>query len=232
MIDKKTVVAIILARGGSKRLANKNIRLFAGKPLIAWTIEAARKSKYIDRIIVSTDSEKIAAIAKQFGADAPFLRPSELASDTATSELTILHVLTWVKENEENYYDYFILLQPTSPLRKTEHINEAIKLFEKESSVDALISVTKVDKNPYWIQIINQEGFLRPFLSKKDSQSETLYLPNGALYITKIKEFMMSKSLYTEKTIGFLMNKEVSIDIDEEFDLKIAEYIMAELKQK
>lgn len=223
MINKKSVVAIILARDGSKRLPNKNIRLFVGKPLIAWSIEAAKKSKYIDRIIVSTDSEKIAVIAKEYGALVPFKRPSRLSSDKATSESAIAHALLSLK-NKGYTYDYFIYLQPTSPLRTQVHIDEALEQFTRNSSAITLVSVAKIKKNPYWIQIMNKEGFLRPFLSKKDSQGEALYLPNGAIYIGKCKRFLTQKKLYTKKTIGYIMDEKVSVDIDDQTDFYIAEY--------
>ena len=155
MINNKKIIGIILARDGSKRLPNKNILPFVGKPLIAWTIIVAKKSKYIDRIIVSTDSEKIAKVSKQYGAEY-IKRPGALASDTATSEDALLYVL----ETLTKKYDYFIYLQPTSPLRTTQHIDEALEIFEKSPSAETLISVTEVDKNPYWIQKINKKGFI------------------------------------------------------------------------
>jgi len=224
MINNKKIIGIILARDGSKRLPNKNILPFVGKPLIAWTIIVAKKSKYIDRIIVSTDSEKIAKVSKQYGAEY-IKRPGALASDTATSEDALLYVL----ETLTKKYDYFIYLQPTSPLRTTQHIDEALEIFEKSPSAETLISVTEVDKNPYWIQKINKKGFIENCFGDPHQfiiPKENLYLPNGAIFIGKEKEFLRSKKLYTSRTIPYIMDKKFSVDIDDKGDFHFAEYLL------
>lgn len=230
MIKDQTVLAIILARGGSKRVPGKNIRPVFGKPLIVWSIEAAKKSKYIDRIIVSTDDNKIAQVAKKFGAEAPFIRPPELSSDTATSVSAILHTLNWIKERENKKYDLFILLQPTSPLRTSQQLDESLENIAGNNKAYTLVSVTKVNQTPFWMKTINKQGFIEDFLEDKRSGASTrsqdlptIYIPNGAIYIAKINIFLKSNQLYTKKTIPFIMDRIYSADIDEEADIEFTE---------
>lgn len=224
MISNKSLLAIILARGGSKRLPNKNILPLAGKPLIAWTIEAAKQSKYIDRVIVSTDSKSIAAIAKNHGAEIPFMRPKALASDKATSADAMLHTLRWIRENECELYDYFVLLQPTSPLRTSKHIDEACRFITKYPSAYSVISVGKFEKDLRYMYK-KTDDVLRPY-SKNKKLTSSLYYPNGAIYITKTKQFLQRKSVFEGKIISYLMNEQSSIDIDYELDLKLAEILL------
>lgn len=230
MIKDQTVLAIILARGGSKRVPGKNIRPVFGKPLIAWSIEAAKKSKYIDRIIISTDDNKIAQVAKKFGAEAPFIRPPVFSSDTATSVSAILHTLNWIKKNENKKYDLFILLQPTSPLRTSQQLDESLENIADNNKAYTLISVTKVNQTPFWMKTINKQGFIEDFLKDEKSGASTrsqdlptIYIPNGAIYIAKTNIFLKSNQLYTEKTIPFIMDRVYSADIDEEADFDFAE---------
>jgi len=234
MIKGKTVLAVILARGGSKGIPGKNTRLLAGKPLIAWSIEAANNSKYIDRVVVSTDSDEIATVAKIWKADVPFIRPSNLARDESSSEDAILHTLKWLKSNEDKQYDYFILLQPTSPLRNQKHIDEAFEKFENTVSADSLISVKNIDKNPSLIRKIKQDGFLEKYLdlsskNKRRQDSADLCVPNGAIYISKTSTFIKTKSLEVNCSYYF-MEKAISVDIDEEYDFELAEYYLTKSK--
>lgn len=233
MIKNNSVLAVILARGGSKRLPNKNILALGGKPLIAWSIEAARKSKYIDRVIVSTDSAEIAKISKKYGADVPFLRPKNLADDTASSNDAIFHALNWLKSKEKKIYDLFVLLQPTSPLRTEKHIDQALDKFIKKKEAYSLVSVSEVDKNPYWTQIADEQGYIRPLFSRPgihwtEQVKQKLYIPNGAIYIVWTNKFLQSKQIYSSKTGYYEMDKNVSIDIDYEDDLRLAEFFYKE----
>ena len=225
----KTFLAIIPARGGSKRLPRKNLLDLCGKPLIAWSIEAALKSKYISKVIVSSDDEEILNIAKEYKAD--FIkRPDELASDTATTFDALKHTLGNVGK-----YDYVVLLQPTSPLRSEKHIDEAIELLE-EKSADAIISVCEMEHSPLWCNILDENldmsNFLRDeVLNKRSQDLPKYYRLNGAIYICKTEELLENKGFFIRENIfAFKMNKENSIDIDEEIDFIIAGEIKQTIK--
>ncbi len=221
----KTFLAIILARGGSKRLPRKNLLDLCGKPLIAWSIEAALKSKYISKVIVSSDDEEILNIAKEYKAD--FIkRPDELASDTATTFDALKHTLENVGK-----YDYVVLLQPTSPLRSEKHIDEAIELLE-EKSADAIISVCEMEHSPLWSNILDENldmsNFLRDeVLNKRSQDLPKYYRLNGAIYICKTEELLENKGFFIKENIyAYKMDKKHSVDIDEEIDFVIAEKLM------
>jgi CMP-N,N'-diacetyllegionaminic acid synthase len=221
----KTFLAIIPARGGSKRLPRKNLLDLCGKPLIAWSIEAALKSKYISKVIVSSDDEEILNIAKEYKAD--FIkRPDELASDTATTFDALKHTL----ENVEKY-DYVVLLQPTSPLRSEKHIDEAIELL-KEKNADAIISVCEMEHSPLWSNTLDENldmsNFLRDeVLNKRSQDLPKYYRLNGAIYICKTDKLLQNKGFFLKENIyAYKMNKKHSVDIDEEIDFIIAEKLM------
>ncbi len=221
----KTFLAIIPARGDSKRLLRKNVLDLNGKPLIAWSIEAGLKSKYIDKVIVTSDDDEILKISKQFGSDI-IKRPDELASDTATTFDAIKHTI----ENTNNY-DYIFLLQPTSPLRDEKYIDEAIKLLESKEA-DAVIGVCEMDHSPLWSNVLpkdgNMNGFLRDEIKNKRSQYlPTYYRLNGAIYICKTERLLAEKSFFIKDNIfAHVMDRKSSIDIDEEIDFKMAEVLM------
>ncbi len=215
------IISIIPARGGSKGLPGKNIIDLAGKPLIAWTIEASLKSKYITKTIVSSDNNNIIEISKKFGAET-IKRPDELALDTTHSEPVIEHALKNIENIEQ--YDYLILLQPTSPLRDEKDIDGAIEfLIEKKAS--ALISTKLIDNRILKTFKNDGNGYLEgiannnyPFMRRQDLPN--VYMPNGAIYIVSLKEFLKTKKLFTDKTISFEMSEEKSFDIDTKEDLK------------
>jgi len=225
MYQNKTFLAIIPARGGSKRLPRKNVEDLCGKPLIAWSIEAGLKSKYIDKVVVSSDDEEILNTASKFRIDT-IKRPDRLASDTATSFDVVKHVLSISKN-----YDYVVLLQPTSPLRNNIHIDKAIKLLEQKNA-DAIISVCEMDHSPLWSNTLQEDGALDTFLrdsvlDKRNQELEKYYRLNGAIYICKISKFLSEKSFFLKKNIyAFVMSQEESIDIDTELDLKVAKSLM------
>lgn len=228
----KNVVAIITARGGSKRLRNKNILPLLGKPLISYTIEAALAAKHISKIIVSTDCDQIASIAKKNGAEVPFKRPEELSSDYASSADVVEHCLRFLKEQGE-HYSYFILLQPTSPLRTTSDIDKAIELaFQKEA--DCVTSVTNCEHSPLWTNTLNEDlsmdEFINPEVMNKRSQDlPEYYRINGALYICQTERFLQEKKfIFNSKSFAFKMSQLHSIDIDTKLDFLIAESILRE----
>jgi len=223
----KTFLAIIPARGGSKRLPRKNVLDLAGKPLIDWSIEAGLKSKYIDTIVVSSDDDEILDISIKFGATI-IKRPEELASDTATTFDAIKHAI----ENIE-IYDYIVLLQPTSPLRDEKHIDEAIELLETKKA-DAIVSICEMDHSPLWSNTLpednNMSSFLRDeILNKRSQDLEKYYRLNGAIYICKTEKLLEEKSFFLKNNIfAYVMDRESSIDIDEEIDFKMAEFLIEE----
>lgn len=227
MHKDKTFLAIIPARGGSKRLPRKNVLDLAGKPLIAWTIEAALKSKYICKVIVTSDDEEILEISMQFGAET-IKRPEELASDTATTFDAIKHTIDNLKA-----YDYIVLLQPTSPLRTEYHIDEAIELLFKKQS-DAVISVCEMEHSPLWSNTLPEDGsmgqFLREEIKNKRSQDlEKYYRLNGAIYICKTNKLLDEKSFMLKENIfAYKMDRKSSVDIDEEIDFKFVECLINE----
>jgi len=232
MHKNKRILAIIPARGGSKGIPNKNIMAISGKPLIAYTIEAGKKSKYIDEIMVSTDSEDIKGIAHQYGAKIPFLRPKDLSNDSAKSIDVVMHAIEFYK-NKNVSFDYVILLQPTSPLRTFEHLDKAIeKLIE--SNKTSLVSVCEVDENPVLMRSIENEklkeviSFEGTNLRRQDLP--TFYKFNGALYINSINMLVHQKKFVDENTIPYVMDKESSIDIDTMLDARLVELIIKERK--
>ena len=232
MYKNKRFLAIIPARGGSKSIPNKNVMAICGKPLIAYTIEAGKKSKYIDEIIVSTDSEVIKVIAEQHGANVPFLRPEELSDDTSKSIDVVMHAIDFYKNNNV-CFDYIILLQPTSPLRTFEHLDNAIeKLIE--SNRTSLVSVCEADENPVLMRSIENEklkeviSFEGTNLRRQDLP--TFYIFNGALYINSNDMLINSKKFVDEDTIPYVMDKESSIDIDTMLDARLVELIIKESK--
>lgn len=225
MFNNQKILALIPARGGSKGIKDKNIVFLAGKPLIAYSIEAAKYSKYIDDIIVTTDSEKIAEISKQYGASVPFMRPAELATDTSKTIDAVLHAIRTL-ETMEKKYDVLVLLQPTQPLRTDADIDKAIEVYYKNKE-DGLVSVSPVDDSPLLIRTISNDGKLLNLLSQNSTcrrqDMPEYYKVNGCIYINKIEEINESTS-FNDNKIPFIMTKEHSIDIDELSDLCIAEY--------
>ena len=224
MKNSSKFLAFIPARSGSKRLPGKNIIKFLGKPLIAWTIEAALNSKHINEVVVSTDSQKISDISKDFGADVPFFRPSHLSGD----RISVVDVLIDYLANLSVHPDYIVVLQPTSPLRTSFYIDDAIA---KMGNNDSIISVTQMNKPDAWSNKLPNDGsltnFLDPSLYNKQSQEyEAQFAFNGAIYICKTDRLVSEKNLIlSSKTVAYKMPYEASIDIDNEIDLLVAKGI-------
>jgi len=221
----KTFLAIIPARGGSKRLPRKNILELNGKPLIAWSIEAGLKSKYVDKVVVSSDDKEILEYSQYYGADT-IKRPDNLASDTSTTFDAIKHTVENLKK-----YDYVILLQATSPLRNENHVDEAIELLESKNA-SAVVSVCETDHSPLWSNTLDDslsmKGFLKEgVLNKRSQDLEKYYRLNGAIYICKVEKLLKEKSFFLKDNIfAFKMDKHNSIDIDEEVDFQMAKLNM------
>jgi len=230
---RSTFLAIIPARGGSKRLPNKNILNLAGKPLIAWSIDAAKKAENISEVVVSTDSLDIKKIAEEFGGNVPFIRPDNLSNDTASSFDVVKHCIEFYQTRYNRTFDYIILLQPTSPLRTSDEIEKAIELLLKKHA-DAVISVCETEHSPLWANTIDNtlslEHFLRDEVKNKRSQDlPTYYRLNGAIYICKTNELLKQKTFLLEKNcFAYVMSKEKSVDIDTSLDFKLAEILITE----
>lgn len=227
MYGKKTIIGIIPARGGSKGIPNKNIKILGGKPLIAWTIKEAKKSKYLDRLILSSDSEQIIDVANKFECETPFIRPIELAQDNTSGVAPVFHALEMLSEK----YDYVVLLQPTSPLRKREDIDRCI-----EKCIDlnwpACVTVTEAKKSPYWMyQVDDSDDRIIPVMKmeKRIGRRQELpkvYLVNGAVYVAHVEWLLNRKDFITDETHCLIMPAERSVDIDTDIDLKFADFLL------
>lgn len=227
MYQGKKILVLIPARGGSKGIKNKNIVDLCGRPLIAYSIEAAKKSKYIDEIIVSTDSARIAEVAQEFGANVPFLRPDYLATDTATTLDVVIHAVEHMNKKEKRF-DTLVLLQPTAPLRDENDIDKAVEMFFQYNE-KSLVSVSEVDDNPLLIRTIDETGRLIPLLNRSSTcrrqDMPIFYRVNGCIYINNIEELNESTSL-NDNQLAFIMSKEHSVDIDEMKDLCVAGFYL------
>lgn len=226
MIAGKTVLAVIPARGGSKGVPRKNIRLFAGKPLLAWTIEAARASNYIDRLIVSSDDAEIIAAAVACGCEAPFVRPAALARDDTPGIDPVLHAI-----REVPGYDYVVLLQPTSPLRTAQDIDHCLERCHG-GRVPACVSVAEVEKSPFWMHTLDEQGYLHPLIDDERASWPRQLLPkvyalNGAVYVAESRWLQATGTFVTSETVSYVMPKERSLDIDTEADCAYFAYHLA-----
>lgn len=230
MFQGKSILGIIPARGGSKGVPRKNIKNIGKKPLIAWSIVEAQKSEYIDRLILSSEDEEIISVAKEYGCEVPFVRPPELAQDETLVVEVVRHVL-----EELPGFDYFVLLQPTSPLRRVEDIDHCIERCIRSYS-DSSVSVTESEKSPYWMYSLEGSGMLTPVIKdvkKNNSRRQDLpkvYSLNGAVYVCRTDWFLKENVLLGEETLSYVMPKSRSIDIDTELDIKIVQLLLAEKK--
>lgn len=229
---KPMVLALVTARGGSKGIPRKNVVPLAGKPLIAWTIEAALRSRVVDRIVVSTDDPEIAELSWAWGAEVPFLRPEALARDDSPHVDVVVHAVMWLEEQQGYIPDYVLLLQPTSPLRTSDDIDAAVALA-LEKRADAVISVCLSPVHPYLMRRVNADGKLKEYESRPPGylRRQTLppvYIENGAIYLVKREVFLRDRSWYSGDTYAYIMPEERSIDVDTIRDLKLAAWMLAE----
>lgn len=227
-------IAVIPARSGSKGLKDKNIKLLDNKPLMAYAIEAAIQSGIYDCIHVSTDSEQYARIAREYGAEVPFLRNEDLSSDMATTWDAMRFVL---REYEKlgKKFDTITVLQPTSPLRTVEDIRNAYKIFEQKHA-ESVIGVCEVEHSPMWSNTLPEDGCLKGFIKEAVNgprqKLSTYYRINGAVYIVDTKILMEKRSLYGEHGYAYVMSKEHSVDIDDKMDFAMAEFLMKYINDK
>ncbi|HDK7167351.1 TPA: acylneuraminate cytidylyltransferase family protein [Clostridium botulinum] len=230
------ILGLIPARGGSKGLPGKNIRNLNGKPLIEYAINEAKKSKYMDRLIVSTNDYGIAKICEELGAEIPFMRPNKLAQDNSKVIDTYIYTLNKLKEEFNYIVDILVIIQPTSPLRTVHHIDSCIELFFNKNA-DSVVTVCEVEHSPYWYKVLNKENKIESFIEYENSndnrqQLPKVYRPNGAVYVFKKDLIINKKSYYTDKSYGYIMKNEDSIDIDSIIDFKFAEFLIKEKSEK
>jgi len=231
MINNKRVLALVPARAGSKGLPGKNIRVMCGKPLIGWSIEQGLGSHYVDKVLVSTDDEEIASVAREYGASVPFLRPKELASDSASSMDVIFHAIDFLKKEGE-HYDYLVLLEPTSPLREVQDIDGAIELCATGPIITSVVGVAKVDStHPSFLYSIGN-GRLKPMqgkqptgLRRQDLEKDYYYL-EGSVYVASISTLWKERSFYHDLTAPWIVDKYKAIEIDTVADFVIADALM------
>lgn len=224
------IIGLITARGGSKSIPQKNIKMLAGKPLIAWTIEVALQCNELSRVIVSTDDEKIAEVARQCGAEVPFMRPAKFSQDDSSHISVVLHTIHWLEKKEGYCPDYIMLLQPTSPFRTVEDIRQVIKLAKDRHAV-AVVSVSDAKQHPYLCKRILDDGTMAEFIStdieylRRQSFPAT-YIENGAIYLNKRKSLLQDQVFLPEGTIAYIMPDERSLDIDTAWDWYMASLIL------
>ena len=223
-------LAVIPARGGSKGILRKNMAPVAGKPLMAWTIETALECSLLCRVIVSTDDREIADVARHYGAEVPFLRPTALAGDDTAGIEPVLHAARWLGQHEHYHPYYVIALQPTSPLRTAEDIQAAIQLA-RERQADTVVSVCHVGQHPYWMKRVTEYGKLADFLSLEQDYTRRQDLPaayalNGAIYLARREVLLTRQSFYTGRTYAYVMPEERSLDVDTPWHLHIADLIL------
>lgn len=231
MIDGKRILAVVPARGGSKGLPEKNIKPLQGKPLICWTLDSARRSRYIDKVFVSTDSSKIADICKKYGVDVPTLRPAELAEDYTPSADVMIYTLDLLEELGETY-DYLLLLEPTSPLRDDDDLDNIIKLAADHPEADGVISVGQVHtEHPLIVKKIGQNGYLCPYLGEKNDifqrqQEDEALFPYGVGYLVRTDKFRQSKTVYMDCMVPYSIQRWQNYEIDDIYDFICIDAIM------
>ena len=232
MYKRQKILGLVTARGGSKGLPQKNVLPLLGKPLIGWTIEAGLKSRYIDQLIVSTDSRQIAKVSKGLGAQVPFLRPGHLASDTAKSIDVVLHALDYLNVRGQ-VFDYVALLEPTSPLRETEDIDRAIRtLIDNPYGALSIVGVSRVTAtHPAFDVRINRRGFLTPYLKSfknlRRQDLDQLYFLEGTVYVSSVAALKERKAFYHDRTLAYIVPKWKSLEVDDFVDFICIEPILS-----
>ncbi len=231
MIGRKRVLALILARGGSKGLPGKNLRSLCGKPLVAWSIDQARECEYVDNVIVSTDSDEIAMVSRSYGASVPFIRPPELAGDEASSMDAIFHALDTL-ENAGDEYDYIVLLEPTSPLREASDIAGALDLLVGDRNLESVVGVAKAESgHPAFLYCV-EDGVMRPMcgsqpknLRRQDLSGDYFYL-EGSVYASSVAALRKYGDFYHNATAPWVVERYKAIEIDELSDFIVVEALL------
>ena len=232
MNKKLKTIAIIPARSGSKGLPGKNVKLLLGKPLISWTIESALASKNVDLVMVSTDSEEIASISLDSGAEVPFLRPLDLASDNSTTFSVVEHAINFYSNEKRINFDLVALLEPTSPIRENKDIDNMIKkLSENYEDKDAIVSLGEVATHPALLKTIDQYNSVVPyntndFNNARRQDQKKVYFPYGVGYISKVKVLLEEKTFYPKRTLGYVIERHQNYEVDDIYDFICIEEIL------
>lgn len=238
MYKEKKILAIIPARGGSKGLPGKNTRPLLDKPLIAWTIEQALSCKYLDTVMVNTDDKRIAVISNKYGAEVPYLRPGELATDDSKVIDTVIHTLDFYDSNAMAY-DYVCLLEPTSPLRKDGDIDNAIeKLVSLENQAESVISLGQIAlEHPLYAKKVDEQGYVSPFFELKENAPTrqtlpTAYFPYGVVYLSKVSAVRKFRAVYPDRIVAYLIERWQNYEINDEWDFACVEAILKRIRDK
>ena len=228
------VLALILARGGSKRLPGKNIRPLLGKPLLAWTIDAALACKAFDRVVVSTDSADIAAVARQYGADVPFMRPPALAEDHSTSADAALHALDTLRDQHGQQFDVVLLLEPTSPLRARGDLAGVVELLTRRwDEADAVVTVAAVHlEQPELLKTQDGRGFLSAWVASAAVPGTSALFPYGVAYAVKVSALREGRSFYPSRVLGYPLQRWQNYEVDDEFDFLCIETILKHVRKQ
>lgn len=227
MILGKKLLAVVPARSGSKGLQGKNVRIFREKPLLQWSVEHGLGSQFVDKVIVSTDSEEIATVARQCGATVPFIRPWELATDTATSIDVLMHSIDFMEKNGD-FFDLVVMLEPTSPLRSSKDIDTAVQMLIDDPSAESVVSVSKVESHhPSFLMKKSELNFISPYLENfkilRRQEISPLFFLDGTVYVSWIESLRKRKSFYHDNTLGYEVPKYKSFEIDDFDDFIICE---------
>ena len=229
MYKGKRIIAVIPARGGSKGVPKKNIKGIHGKPLIAWTIEAAQSSKYLDEVIVSTDSFEIKEVAEKHGARVPFLRPSQLAEDTTSSMDVLIHAINFLKNEEHKEFDVLIMLEPTSPLRETKDIDASLEALINHKTARSIAGVSNVEgANPDFVVTL-EDGLMRSknnFVVKRRQDIDDYYFYEGTIYASYVSDLYEKRNFYHELALAYIVPKWKSFEIDDLIDFTIIEHLL------
>lgn len=237
MTKQTHIFAVIPARGGSKGLPGKNIIPLGGKPLIAYSIETAKKSRFVERVIVTTDDDKIAAVARSYGAEVPFIRPAELAQDDTPPDPVLKHTLQFLEEKEGARPEIIVWLEPPCPFRTAEEVDEAIQMLQNDPIADSLRSVIEPFQNPFKSWTLS-EKYLKPLIEKKGQalhtgprqKTQKVYWQNGAIFLLKYNTIMKKGNFFGDNILPYVMSDDRFVDIDKKEDLELAEWYLKKFK--
>jgi N-acylneuraminate cytidylyltransferase/CMP-N,N'-diacetyllegionaminic acid synthase len=237
MINKKRILAVVPARSGSKGLKNKNLKVLGGKPLFAHPLEALKKSKYVDKIVLSTDSDKVIKISRKYGSFVFFKRPKKISKDSSTTFEVLDHTLNLFSKKND-FYDYILCLEPTSPFTTSQDIDLVIEKVLKKKNYNSAVSISFLEKqHPNFIFSLNKKKIITPFLKGKKfncrrQEISKLYYLDGSLYFSNVKSFYKNKGFIGSKTYGYITPKWKALEIDDFFDFEFAKLTFKKFKNE